>query len=204
MLAQNGDDEKATAEFREAVRICPDYDAHANLGAVQMLANVDEAIVELEKTISLDPTWMKAQFNLAEAYGNSPATCDQTNRAIEKGHFDRPDCPRTSRFGQGHAHDAKVNDAVIEIREATRLNPASGEAHYQLGLALARNGQKKAAAEVKKGRDFRLLTSATKCRDPYFRKEGPRCKRVSCRKRTRISTRHQTEPNSFAAQHILR
>ena len=106
VLAQNGDDEKATAEFREAVRIRPDYaDAHANLGAVLMLANVDEAIVELEKAISLDPTLIKAQFNLAEAYGNSPSHgATKQIEQLKKGHFDRTRlCPRASRFGQGHA-----------------------------------------------------------------------------------------------------
>jgi Flp pilus assembly protein TadD len=74
VLAQNGDDEKASNEFREAVRIRPDYaDAHANLGAVLLLSDVDQAISELEKAISIDPTLIKAQFNLAEAYGNSPS-----------------------------------------------------------------------------------------------------------------------------------
>ena len=74
VFAQNGDDEKAGNEFREAVRIRPDYaDAHANLGAVLLLSDVDQAISELEKAISIDPTLIKAQFNLAEAYGNSPS-----------------------------------------------------------------------------------------------------------------------------------
>src|SRR5436309_7724386 len=67
VLAQDGDDEKAGIEFREAVRIRPDYaDAHANLGAVLQLSDVEQAISELEKSISIDPTLIKAQFNLAE------------------------------------------------------------------------------------------------------------------------------------------
>ena len=46
-------------------------------------------------------------------------------------------------------------EAVEELQEAARLDPQSGEAHYQLGLALARAGRKdEAAAEVKKGREL--------------------------------------------------
>ena len=54
VLAQNGDDEKAIDEFRAAARIRPNFaDAHANLGAVLMLSDVEQAIGELEKAVSL-------------------------------------------------------------------------------------------------------------------------------------------------------
>ncbi len=158
VLAQNGDDQKATAEFREAVRIRPDYaDAHANLGSVLMLIDVDEAIAELEKATSLDPALIKAQFNLAEAYGNSPS--HGTAKQIEQLRKIISIAPNFARahlaLGKAMLHDAKVNDAVAELRDATRLDPTSGEAHYQMGLALARSGQQEeAAAEVKKGREL--------------------------------------------------
>jgi tetratricopeptide (TPR) repeat protein len=158
VLAQNGEDENATAEFREAVRIRPDFaDAHANLGAVLTLADVEEAIGELVKAVSLDPGLVKAQFNLAEAYGNSPShgvakQIEQLRNIISVA----PDFARAHlSLGKALLHDAKVNEAVAELREATRLEPMSGEAHYQLGLALMRSGkQEEAAAEVKKGREL--------------------------------------------------
>lgn len=158
VLAQNGEDEKATAEFREAVRIRPDFaDAHANLGAVLTLTDVEEAIVELEKAVSLDPGLIKAQFNLAEAYGNSPShgvakQIEQLRKIISVA----PDFARAHlSLGKALLHDGQVNDAVAELQEATRLEPMSGEAHYQLGLALMRSGkQEEAAAEVKKGREL--------------------------------------------------
>src|SRR3954447_11072228 len=158
VLAQNGDDEKASNEFREAVRIRPDYaDAHANLGAVLLLSDVDQAIRELEKAISIDPTLIKAQFNLAEAYGNSPShgtpkQIEQLRKIISIA----PDFARAHlALGKAMLHEAKVSDAIVELRDATRLDPTSGEAHYQLGLALARSGQQQeGAAEVKKGREL--------------------------------------------------
>jgi tetratricopeptide (TPR) repeat protein len=158
VLAQNGDDEKAATEFREAVRIRPDYaDAHANLGAVLLLSDAEQAISELEKAISIDPTLIKAQFNLAEAYGNSPShgtpkQIEQLRKIISIA----PDFGRAHlALGKAMLHEAKVSDAIVELRDATRLDPTSGEAHYQLGLALARSGQQQeGAAEVKKGREL--------------------------------------------------
>jgi tetratricopeptide (TPR) repeat protein len=48
-----------------------------------------------------------------------------------------------------------VTDAIAALQEATRLEPSSGEAHYQLGLALSRAGRKEdAAAALKKGREL--------------------------------------------------
>ena len=158
VLAQNGDDEKAIDEFRAAVRIRPDYaDAHANLGAVLMLSDVEQAIGELEKAISLDPTLIKAEFNLAEAYGNSPShgTAKQIEQ-LRKIISIAPDFARAHlALGKAVLHEGQVSDAVTELRDATRLDPTSGEAHYQLGLALARSGQQQeGAAEVKKGREL--------------------------------------------------
>ena len=158
VLAQSGDDEKATAEFRDAVRIRPDYaDAHANLGAVLLLSDVEQAIGELEKAISVDPTLIKAQFNLAEAYGNSPSHGSEKQiEQLRKIISIAPDFARAHlALGKALLHDAKVSDAVAELRDATRLDPNSGEAHYQLGLALARSGQQQeGAAEVKRGREL--------------------------------------------------
>ena len=46
-------------------------------------------------------------------------------------------------------------EAVASLQEATRLEPTNGEAHYQLGLALARAGRKEdAAAALQKGREL--------------------------------------------------
>jgi tetratricopeptide (TPR) repeat protein len=158
VLAQSGEDEKAAAEFREAARIRPEYaDAHANLGAVLLLSDVEGAIAELEKAVSLDPTLIKAQFNLAEAYGNSPGlgTAKQIEQ-LRKIISIAPDFARAHlALGKALLHDGKVSDAVAELRETTRLDATSGEAHYQLGLALARSGQQEeAAAEVRKGREL--------------------------------------------------
>lgn len=158
VLAQTDDDEKAIAEFREAIRINPNYaDAHANLGATLIPTDVEQAIVELEKAASLSSTSVKAQFNLAEAYGNSPShgSAKQTEQL-------RKVVSLAPTFARGHLALGKallqgggVPEAITELQEAARLDPQSGEAHYQLGLALARSGKKQeGATEVQKGREL--------------------------------------------------
>ena len=158
VLVQSDEDEKAIAEFHEAIRINPNFaDAHANLGATLMPTDVELAIVELEKAVSLSPTLVKAQFNLAEAYGNSPH--HGPAKQIELLRKVVSLAPTFARgylaLGKALLQEGGVPEAVTDLQEATRLDPNSGEAHYQLGLALARSGkQQEGAAEVQKGREL--------------------------------------------------
>src|SRR5207245_8827298 len=74
VLAQDNEDKAAIAEFREALRIRPDFaDAHANLGTTLMSTDSREAVLELGKAVALTPGLLKAQFNLAVAYGGDPS-----------------------------------------------------------------------------------------------------------------------------------
>ena len=208
VLAQNGEDERATAEFREAVRIRPDFaDAHANLGAVLTLTDVEEAIGELEKAVSLDPGLLKAQFNLAEAYGNSPShgvakQIEQLKKIISVA----PDFARAHlSLGKALLHDGKIDEAVAELREATRLEPTSGEAHYQLGLALMRSGkQEEAAAEVKKGRELSSADEQNQNAELDI-SEGQAALENGELQQAESKFRHalRLKPDSSVAQHLL-
>jgi tetratricopeptide (TPR) repeat protein len=158
VLTQSGNDPEAIAAFREAVRIRPDYaDAHANLGAVLTPTESEEAIRELEKAIALAPELVKAQFNLAEAYGSNPN--HGPAKQIEllcKVIAAAPGFARAHQaLGKALLQDGKMTEAIAELQEAVRLDPQSGESHYQLGLALARAGRKdEGTTEVQKGREL--------------------------------------------------
>jgi tetratricopeptide (TPR) repeat protein len=158
VLIQGGDDEAGIAALRQAVKIRPDYaDAHANLGAALTPTDAEEAVRELEKAVALAPTSVKAQFNLAVAYGASPSRgltkeIEQLRRVIA---LDPTFARAHLALGKALLRDGTIADAVTELQEAARLEPKSGEAHYQLGLALARAGRKEeAAAELQKGREL--------------------------------------------------
>ena len=158
VLIQSGDDPGGIAAFREAVRIQPDYaDAHANLGAALTQTDAEEAVRELEKAVALAPGSAKVRFNLAAAYGASPARgmakeIEQLEKTIE---LDPTFARAHVALGKAYLRDGKVAEAVKALQEATRLSPESGEARYQLGLALARAGRKEeATSELQKGREL--------------------------------------------------
>ena len=73
-ITKAGDDAAGIASLRDAVRLAPDYaEARANLGAALTPTDPDTAIRELERAVALAPASLNAQFNLAVAYGASPA-----------------------------------------------------------------------------------------------------------------------------------
>jgi tetratricopeptide (TPR) repeat protein len=169
VYAQSDEDEKAIAEFREALRTSPNYaDAHANLGATLMPTDNEQAVQELEKAVLLNTASVKAQFNLAEAYGTNPKyggakQIEQLRKVIAMS----PELARAHlSLGKALLAQGKDDEAVSELREAVRLDSKSGEAHYQLGLALARSGkQQDATAELGKGRELAADSERTQNAD---------------------------------------
>src|SRR6202030_3203900 len=154
VLTQSDDDEAAMTAFREAIRIRPNYaDAHANLGAALIPTDGEQAIRELAKAVALEPASVKAQFNLATAYGANPKY-----GAVKEIELLRKVIAMSPTFARAHLalgkallQDGKVPEAISELQEAARLDPQSGEAHYQLGLAMARAGRKdEGTAELQK------------------------------------------------------
>jgi len=158
VLTQADEDEGAMAAFREAIRIRPNYaDAHANLGAALIPTDGEQAIRELEKAVALEPASVKAQFNLATAYGASPKYGSTKEiELLRKVIAMSPGFARAHlAFGKALLQDGTAPEAIGELQEAARLDPQSGEAHYQLGLALARAGRKdEGTAELQKGREL--------------------------------------------------
>jgi tetratricopeptide (TPR) repeat protein len=158
VLAQGNQDQAAIAEFGEALRIRPDYaDAHANLGTALISTDSAVAVRELEKAVGLTPGLLKAQFNLAVAYGTNPSygpakEIEQLRKVIVA----EPTFARAHlNLGRALLSEGKVEESIAELREAVRLESQSTGAHYQLGLALARAGQKdEAAAELQKSREL--------------------------------------------------
>jgi tetratricopeptide (TPR) repeat protein len=158
VLAQGHQDQAAIAEFREALRIQPAYaDAHANLGTALISTDSREAVRELEKAATLDSGLLKAQFNLAVAYGvdaryGPTKEIEQLRKVIAT----EPTLARARlALGKALLGDGKVEEAIGELREAVRLESQNTGAHYQLGLALARAGRKEeATTELQKSREL--------------------------------------------------
>ena len=108
-------------------------------------------------------------------------------------------------MGKALLHDARVSDAVAELRDATRLDPTSGESHYQLGLALARSGQQEeAASEVKKGRELSSADERNQNAELDV-SEGRAAFQKGELQEAESKFRHavKLQPNSPVAQHLL-
>ena len=183
VLVQAGDDEAGIAALREAVRLGPDYaDAHANLGAALTPTDAAEAIRELEKAVALAPTSVKAQFNLAVAYGASPS--------------------------RGPAKE------IEQLRKVIALAPTFARAHLALGKALLQRArcltrstalQEAARLEPAERRSALSAGSGAGARRPEGggrrgAPEGPRARgRRRSRRRTRTWTSPKGAPRSRAA-----
>ena len=158
VLTQSSEDEGAIAAFREAIRIAPNWaDAHANLGAVLTITEPAEAVKELEEAVKLEPSSIKAQYNLALAYEASPQ--DGAEKAIgqlRKVVAAAPDFARAHlALGRSLLSKGAVQEAIDQLQTAAHLDSSLGQAHYQLGLALSRAGrQAEALPELQKGREL--------------------------------------------------
>jgi tetratricopeptide (TPR) repeat protein len=158
VLAQSDEDEAAVAAFREAIRLAPNWaDAHANLGATLAASDPAAAIQELEKAIELDPSSVKAQYNLALAYGaTGEHGVEKEIEQLRKVIVAAPDFARAHlALGRALLESGNVSGAIEPLEQAVRLDPSVGEAHYQLGLALSRAGRKaEAMPQLQKGREI--------------------------------------------------
>jgi Flp pilus assembly protein TadD len=128
----------AEAEFREALRLRPDYPkAHFNLGAVLAAQNqLPEAIAEYREALRLRPDYPEAHFNLGNALNRQGKLPDAVAEYREVLRLRPDDAKAHLSLGAAWAEQGKLSEAVAEFREAIRLWPDYAEAHYDLGLAL--------------------------------------------------------------------
>jgi tetratricopeptide (TPR) repeat protein len=142
-LAKKGRTDEAIAQFREAVRIKPDYPvAHFNLGnALQHEGRIDEAIAEFRRALAIDSTFSDASNNLGLDLFNR----GQTDEAIALYRQALQSYPTYAEahnnLGNALEKEGHTEEAIAEYREALRVIPAYADAHNNLGIALAHEGR---------------------------------------------------------------
>ena len=52
---------------------------------------------------------------------------------------------RSLKAARAYLEQSKVNEAIVEFRNALKADPASAEAHYEFGMALMRQGDLRSA-----------------------------------------------------------
>ncbi|HZZ20138.1 MAG TPA: tetratricopeptide repeat protein [Opitutaceae bacterium] len=147
-LMDQGSTDLAIAHFKEAVRIRPDYaDAHNNLGNAlsRTPGGAAEAIAQFREAIRLNPAMDEAHANLALALVHEPGSFNEGVAEFRLALKGREADPRMARvhadlgMALAQARDG-LADAVKEERLALALDPGLGAAHYDLGVALGRQG----------------------------------------------------------------
>jgi tetratricopeptide (TPR) repeat protein len=124
-----------------------EHDVAFSLGAsLGQMGSFDEGVKWLREAITLDPTDLAARIDLGRLLllQRKP---QQAAAEFERATALHPDSAET-QFELGGAYEAAKNLAKAEAayREALKLQPNFGKAHYGLGALLARTGRRKEAA----------------------------------------------------------
>jgi serine/threonine protein kinase/tetratricopeptide (TPR) repeat protein len=142
-LADNGDLDGATAEYREAIRLKEDYaDARNNLGNVLATrGQLDAAIAEYREAVRLRGEEAPFHYNLASALdekGDVDGAIAQYREAIRL----KSDIAEAhNNLGNLLARKGDLDGAIAEFREATRRRPDYALGHASLGDVLRDKGQ---------------------------------------------------------------
>jgi tetratricopeptide (TPR) repeat protein len=116
--------------------------AHDNLGAaLAQNGRVDEAIVQFQAALVIQPDYAVAHYNL----GNALFQAGQADEAIV--HYQRA---LAARPGYAEAHDnlgnvlfqkGQVDEAIIQFQKAAAIRPDNAITRFNLGNALLRKGR---------------------------------------------------------------
>lgn len=139
---EQGELDKAAAEFEEAIRLEPDLvEAHYNLGLVYAdQGEFDAAIAEHERAIELAPDLAEAHNGLGNAYYNLNRIDEALAEYEEAVRLDPSFAD--AYFNLGHAYGAidRPADSLAAYLEANRLNPDDAETLHNIGVAYIKQG----------------------------------------------------------------
>jgi len=153
-----GRDEEALAEFMAATWLDPrDAKAHAAAGHVQVRRlKYADAVVALERALSLDASLREARYALATSLRRIGKT---EEAARELAIFQRQQAEAETigqlafqldalrREASTHLLAGSFDQAIASYEEALKLDPISARSHRDLGLALLRAKRPSAAIE---------------------------------------------------------
>jgi tetratricopeptide (TPR) repeat protein len=143
VLAQQGRTDEAITQYREALRIKPDYAyAHSNLGnALLQQGRTDEAITQNREALRIKPDDVHACNNLGDALlqqGRTDEAITEYRQALQI----KPDEVNAhNKLGNALLQQGKRDEAISQYREVLQINPALAEAQYNLGFALLQEGR---------------------------------------------------------------
>ncbi len=133
------DFKEAEAEYREALRLNPNYaEAHNSLGILlgKDLERYEEAEAEFRETLRVNPNDAEAHNNLGNLLGNL-GRHEEAEAKYREALRINPDLAEAhNNLGVLLGNLEKHEEAEAEYREALRINPNYAEAHSNLGNLL--------------------------------------------------------------------
>ena len=159
-LWQQGDSRAAAEELRAAIHAKPDYaEAYYTLGTVlKQKGELTEAANALREAIRLQPDFAGAHTTLAAVLRqlgdtDGGAAESRAGAEIAKQKTDQQAAVFATNSGKHLLNAGDVEGAISQFHMAIHSMQAYAPAHYQLGLALQRTGDKQGAA-----REFKTAT----------------------------------------------
>ena len=143
VLEGNQDWDGAIAEYREAIRLKPDYpQAHAELGWAlgEHAGDWDGAIKEEAEAIRLNPNLAVAHGYLASVLRRKGDRDGEIKELRETVRVNPNDAVVHHNLGWALEHSGDMRGALEEFREIIRLKPDDPDAHGHLGWMLGQTG----------------------------------------------------------------
>ena len=145
LLGRRGaDSHEVAAEFREAIRLQPDFaEAHNHLGLVPIQADQDEeGLAALREAVRISPDYADAHANLGAAL--TPTNPKEAIKELEKAVALAPDSVKV-QFNLATAYGASPDlgpaKEIEQLRKVVGLAPTFARAHLALGKALLQDGK---------------------------------------------------------------
>jgi tetratricopeptide (TPR) repeat protein len=147
--------EEAVAEFREVLRLKPDWaEAHFELAlSLTETEKLKDGIEEFKLVMKLNPEEqleILSYYNLGNAYEDL-GQYEEAVEAYQKAIKLNPGLSKPhNNLGLAYAALARLAEAVAEFNQAVKLRSDYAEAHFNLGLAYLQSGRAQEAAEQQK------------------------------------------------------
>jgi tetratricopeptide (TPR) repeat protein len=131
----------AIAEYREALRIYPNYaEAHNNLGAILLQSGSNtQAVMEYQAAVRLDPDYADAHSNLGSALSRIPGRLPDAAAELETAvRLDPENARRRAALGNVFLQiPGRIPQAIGQLETALRIDPELTDARFSLAVALA-------------------------------------------------------------------
>ncbi len=135
--------DEAIREFREAIRINPNYPGpHNNLAlALEKKGDWNEAITEFERSVFLDPHNGGTRFNLGVALAHQGRNEEAVAQFREACRAKPGDVMAAYTLGTALGMIGRIDEAIEQFQAVLRLDPNYADARNNLGNALFYKGR---------------------------------------------------------------